>query len=143
MVTGNARPTERYGAPAPWVRPVIMATVVVVATAWLAWLLWAAFYHSNPQVASRLVSYDVIDAHHVDVTIEVDRAAEVTATCRVLAEASDHAIVGGLTFQVGPETSGATTGRVTWTELLTIETDREATTAVLQGCTTNEQHAPR
>jgi hypothetical protein len=143
MVTGSARPADRYGSPPPWVRPAILTGVVVVAAAGLAWLLWAAFYHSNPQVASRLVSYDVVDAHHVDVAIQVDRAAEVTATCRVLAEASDHAVVGDLTFQVRPEPAGSRMGRSTSTEQLTIVTDREATTAVLRGCTTSEQHQPR
>jgi hypothetical protein len=143
MVTGSARPADRYGSPSPWVRPVILTGVVVVAAGGLAWLLWAAFYHSNPQVASRLVSYDVVDTHHVDVTIQVDRAAEVTATCRVLAEASDHAVVGDLTFRVRPGSIESRMGRTTSTEHLTIVTDREATTAVLQGCTTGEQHQPR
>jgi hypothetical protein len=143
MVTSSARPADRYGAPARWVRPAIVTGVAVLAAAGLAWLLWAAFYHSNPQVASRLVSYDVVDTHHVDVTIEVDRAAEVTATCHVLAEASDHAVVGDLTFRVRPESVNDRAGRTTSTERLTIVTDREATTAVLQGCTTSEQQQPR
>ncbi len=143
MLTGSARPADRYGSPSPWVRPAILTGVVVVAAAGLAWLLWAAFYHSNPQVAALLVSYDVIDTHHVDVTIQVDRAAEVTATCRVLAEASDHAVVGDLTFRVLPGSIESRMGRTTSTEHLTIVTDREATTAVLQGCTTGEQHQPR
>jgi hypothetical protein len=143
MVTGSARPADRYGAPAAWVRPTIIAGVVVVAAAALGWLLWAAFYHSNPQVASRLVSYDVVDTHHVDVTIQVDRVAGVTATCRVLAEASDHAVVGELAFLVGPQPDGGTSGRVNSTVQRTIVTERRATTAVLQGCTTRGQHQPR
>jgi hypothetical protein len=143
MVTRSARPADRYGSPSPWVRPAILTGVVVVAATGLAWLLWAAFYHANPQVASRLVSYDVVDTHPVDVTIQVDRATEVTATCRVLAEASDHAVVGDLTFRVRPESVGSRTGRTTSTEQVTIVTDREATTAVLRGCTTDQQHQPR
>jgi hypothetical protein len=142
MVTGSARPADRYGAPARWERPAIVTAVVVVAAAGLGWLLWAAFYHSNPQVASRLVSYKVVDTHHVDVTIQVDRAAEIAATCRVVAQASDHAVVGDLTFRVGPQSNGTNTGRVTSTEQRTIVTDREAITAVLQGCTTSEQQQP-
>jgi Domain of unknown function (DUF4307) len=143
MVTGSVRPADRYGAPSPWVRPAVVTGVVVLTAAALGWLLWAAFYHSNPQVASQLVSYDVVDTHHVDVTIQVDRAAGVTATCRVLAEASDHAVVGDLTFLVGPPPNESHSGRVTSTEQQTIVTDREATTAILQGCTTRGQHRPR
>jgi hypothetical protein len=143
MATGSARPADRYGAPAPWVRPAIVTGVVVVAAAGLGWLLWAAFYHSNPQVASRLVSYQVVGTHHVEVIVEVDRVADVTATCRVLAEASDHAIVGDLTFRAGPTAGGPSEGRITSTEHLTIVTERLAATAVLRGCTTSDQQQPR
>lgn len=143
MVTGSARPADRYGGPAPWVRPAIIIGVVIVSAAGIGWLAWAAFYHSNPQVASLLVSYRVVDTHHVEVTIEVDREAEVTATCRVQAEATDHAVVGDLTFRAGPSADGPSAGRVTSTEHLTIETERRATTAVLRGCTTNDQPQPR
>jgi hypothetical protein len=143
MVTGSARPVDRYGAPPPWVRPTIIIGAVIVSAAGFGWLAWAAFYHSNPQVASRLVSYQVVDTHHVEVTIEVDREADVTATCRVQAEATDHAVVGDLTFRASPRADGPSVGRVTSTEQLMIQTERRATTAVLRGCTTTDQPQPR
>jgi Domain of unknown function (DUF4307) len=127
-VTGPERLQERYGAPAPWARPLTIGLASLVAALGLGWLAWAALDHANPQLSSQLVAYQVIDAHRVRVRIQIVYRADVTASCRVTAEASDHGIVGDLTFAAPADRRNMVT------VVKTIVTEREATTAVLQGC---------
>ena len=128
MTAGPERLKERYGAPAPWARPVTIAVVGLISALGLAWLVWAALDHANPPLSSQLVSFEVVDAHSVRVRIQIDYAEDVTASCRVTAQASDHGIVGDLTFAAPADR------RDTLTVVKTIVTEREAITAVLQGC---------
>src|SRR4051812_10789795 len=92
--------SERYAAPPAGRRPTTIAMVVVVAAAALAWLTWASIAQATPKVESDLVGYDVVDAHsttaRVDVTVH---DADSHPTCIVQALASDHSIVGELTFR--------------------------------------------
>ncbi len=125
--------TERYAAPPGWRRPLTIATVVVVAVVSLAWLAWAAFDQATPKVESDLLGWDVVDAHaataRIDVTIH-DAGSQ--PTCTVQALASDHSIVGELTFR---PTDGANT--------VTVRTEREATAVDVPGCVAEGQDHPR
>jgi hypothetical protein len=111
--------------------------VVALGLSSCGWLVWAALYNASPQVASRLVSFTVIDEHRVDVVVQVDRTAAVEAVCRVVAQSFDHAVVGELVFRVP---AGAASS-VTVAESVT--TDRAPVAAILDGCTTAEQSQPR
>jgi Domain of unknown function (DUF4307) len=128
VTAGPERLQERYGAPAPWARPLTIALVGLVAALGLGWLVWAALDRAEPPLSSQLVSFEVLDAHRVRVRIQIDYAEDVTASCRVTAQASDHGVVGDLTFAAPADR------RDTLTVIKTIVTEREATTAVLQGC---------
>ncbi len=125
--------TERYAAPPAWRRPLTIAAVVVLAVVALAWLAWAAIGQATPKVESNLVGYDVVDAHsttaRVDVTI---RDAGSHPSCTVQAIASDHSIVGELTFR---PTNGTNT--------VTVRTEREATAVDVPGCIADGQDHPR
>ena len=135
--TQAAMPAQRYRPPQPWVRWLTVVTVVALALSGSGWLLWAALYHSSPQVASRLLGFRVVGAHRVDVVVQVQRRTEVAATCRVVAQAADHGVVGDLTFGVPAE------GASTVTLSRAVPTERTAVAAVLEGCTTAEQPMPR
>ncbi len=128
MTAGPERLQERYGAPPPWARPLTIAVVGLVAALALGWLVWAAADHAEQPLSSELVSFEVVDAHSVRVRIQIDYAEGVTARCRVTAQASDHGVVGDLTF-AAPADRGDTL-----TVVKTIVTERAATTAVLLGC---------
>ena len=111
--------------------------VVALGLSGCAWLIWVALYQANGQVSSQLVGFRVVDAHRVDVTIQVDRTTSVAATCRVTAQAGDQALVGDLTFVVpAQEASSVIVNQ-------SVPTERLATNAVLHGCTTAEQPQPR
>ena len=114
---------ERYGVPSRGRRPLVVAAVVALAVAGLAWLLWAVLFHARPPVTSQMVGFDV-DGQHAAVaryTI-VRRDASVPASCLLRAFADDHSVVNLSS---------------------TVRTERRATTVELVGCTTRDQQQPR
>jgi hypothetical protein len=126
--------SDRYGAPAPWLRRVLVAVCVLVGAAFLGWLGWTAWSHSTPDVDSEIVGYHVVDEHAADATVEVRLADDdVVATCTLRAYAEDHTVVGELSFE--PERSGRSDR--------TVRTERRATSVELLGCTTSDQGRPR
>jgi Domain of unknown function (DUF4307) len=125
--------SERYAAPPAWRRPATVAAIVVVAVVALAWLAWAAFVEATPEVESNLLGYEVIDAHSATARIDVTiHDAGSHPTCTVQALASDHSIVGELTFAPRP---GSNT--------VTVRTEREATAVDVPGCIADGQDHPR
>jgi hypothetical protein len=99
----------------------------------LAWLAWAIFVQANPKVESQLVSWSVVDAHSTTARVDVHvYDAGSHPTCTVQALASDHSIVGELTFE---PTSG--------TNLVTVRTEREASAVDVPGCIATGQDHPR
>ena len=79
------------------------------------------------------MGYDVVDAHATTARIDVkiyDTGSH--PTCTVQALASDHSIVGELTFR---PTSGSNT--------VTVRTQREATAVEVPGCIADGQDHPR
>jgi Domain of unknown function (DUF4307) len=124
---------DRYGAPSPWGRGVLIGVVVVVAAAFLGWLGWTIWEQSTPDARSELVGYDVVDEHAATATVDVRlRAGDVVATCRLRAYAEDHSVVGEATFT--PQD-----GR----NEVDLRTERKATSVELLGCTTPEQRRAR
>ncbi|MBA2954144.1 DUF4307 domain-containing protein [Nocardioides sp. MAH-18] len=124
---------DRYGAPSPWGRGVLIGVVVVVAAAFLGWLGWTIWEQSTPDARSELVGYDVVDEHAATATVDVRlRTGDVVATCRLRAYAEDHSVVGEATFT--PED-----GR----NEVDVRTERRATSVELLGCTTPDQRRAR
>lgn len=127
---------ERYGAPSPWRRRVLVGGCVAVAGVFLGWLAWTALVHSTPEVESELVTFDVVDDHTATALISVDRRdGDVEAACLVRAFADDHTVVGELSW--APE------GERQAQHDVTIRTERRATSVELVGCTTDDQARPR
>ncbi len=128
--------SQRYGAPSPWRRRALVAVCLALAAVFLGWLTWTAFIHSNPDVESTLVNFDIIDDHTATARISVDRRDDdVAATCLVRAFAEDHSVVGELTWT--PDGDARKVADVT------IRTERKATSIDLVGCTTADQSRPR
>ncbi|MPZ61719.1 MAG: DUF4307 domain-containing protein [Propionibacteriales bacterium] len=131
------RPVERYGSPRPWVRLVAIVATGLVALAAAGWLLWAAWSHSRPEVVSQLRGFEVIDKRTVSATITVERQRPVRAICVLKAQATDHTIVGELGVAIPADAPP------TVTRTYEIPTERPATAAVLDGCTTDDQSRQR
>lgn len=126
----DGRPVQRYGAPRPWGRPLAIALTAVLAVVGLGWLVWAGLYHAQPAVSERLRTFTVLGPGLVSATIDVERAPGTAVVCLLEAQASDHFVVGERQVRIpaGPEQAVSRTYR--------IETERPATNAVLDGCST-------
>ncbi len=128
---------DRYGAPRPGRRPLVVGGVVLLAVAALTWLAWVVLFHGRPQVTSELVGFDVAGQHAVSTQYTVARReADVRATCLLRAYAADHSVVGELSVPV-------TGDRATATVRSTVRTEREATSVQLLGCTAPGQTQAR
>ena len=123
---------ERYGAPAPWRRPVAVGVTILLAVVALAWLAWTAAFHSTPEVTSEVVTYEVTSDHEVRARVNVELGDDVDARCRVRAYAEDHNTVGELAFTP-----------VDGTNEVVVRTERRATTVEKVGCTAPGQTRPR
>src|SRR5262245_53041705 len=125
--------TERYAAPPAWRRPVTIAGVVLVALVALGWLAWGIVVQSTPKVQSELITFHVVDAHSATARVDVSLASGThDPRCTVQALASDHSVVGELVFT---PTDG--------TNVVTVRTEREATSVVVPGCIADGQDRPR
>jgi len=135
-VSGPDTLAQRYGAPAPWRRRVLVTASVTLAVAFLAWLAWSVYEHSTPLVTSELETFSVQDDHTVTavLVVSLDRS-DVKASCTLRAYAEDHTTVGELTFTPDPSQ-----GR---RQVETIRTERRATSVEKIGCTAPGQDRPR
>jgi hypothetical protein len=125
--------SERYAAPPAWRRRLTFVLAGVLALVSLAWLAWVMVVQSTPKVESQLLGWDVVDAHATTARVSVHvYDAGSHPTCTVQALASDHTIVGELTFR---PTSG--------TNQVTVRTDREASAVEVPGCIATGQDHPR
>ncbi len=123
---------DRYGAPSPVRRRVVVVVATAVAVAFLAWLAWTTVFHANPVVESELTSYDVVDDGSASAVVTVSLADGVVASCRIRAFADDHTTVGEVAFE-------PVDGR----NEVTVRTERRATSVTLLGCTAPDQPRPR
>ncbi|GGD14473.1 DUF4307 domain-containing protein [Nocardioides daphniae] len=122
-MTTQAELDARYGTPSPVRRWAAVGLSATIAVAFLGWVAWAAFFHGNPAAESRLVGYDVVDDHAVDVRVQVDLTDVDEAECLVRALSRDKSVVGELVF----------TGSDGVQEV-TVRTERAATSADVVGC---------
>lgn len=123
---------QRYGAPAPWRRPVLIAAVAALAVVFVVWVAWVAWVHGTPAVESDLIGYEVQSDSSAVAQVDVQVEEGVKASCRVRAVAEDHTTVGEVAFT--PEQ-----GR----NDVVVRTERRATSVELIGCTTPDQDRPR
>lgn len=122
-MTTKAELEQRYGAPSPVRRVVLVAVSALLAVVFLVWLGWAAFFHSTPAAESEVVSFDVVDEHSVDVTLRVALDDVEEAECVVRAISVDKSVVGELAFTA-----------VQGQQVVTVRTEREATSVEKVGC---------
>ncbi len=117
---------DRYGAPAPWRRPVARVATVVLVLVFGGWLTWTIVEQANPSVASGELTFDVVDDTTATASFVVDLSSDdVEATCELKAYAEDHTLVGRAVFTPEPDSNGRVTHAVS--------TERRATSVELVG----------
>ena len=105
-----------------------VAAIVVLATVFGAWVVWAALGAATPDVRSQLLAFRIVSDRAVTARIEVTADARRAVTCTVQAEDRSREPVGvrRLTVPAGAEgTRRAAT---------TVSTRARAVTVVLVGC---------
>jgi hypothetical protein len=123
---------ERYGAPAPWRRHALVAGSVLVAVLAAAWVVWAGWAYTAPEVSSELETSEILGEHAATAVIVVDlRDDDVVAQCLVRAFAEDHNTVGEAEFRPDPADGPRHT--------VEVRTERRATAVELVGCRTADQ----
>ena len=69
----------------------------------LPWLMWSAWYHSNPPARVTLVSFKPIDLRSIEITFELDRRDPSSPQiCTLVARDFDKNIVGEIDFDIPP-----------------------------------------
>jgi len=130
--TYATRPAATYGGSSPAAARALLLVGLTVSGLFLAWLAWAAWFHSTPSVTSQLDSYEVSGDHLAIAVVDVDLDQGVHADCLVQAIAEDHSVVGEVHFTP-----------VDGTNRIEIRTERMATTVQAVGCTSADQSQPR
>lgn len=125
-------PAASYGSDKPRATGTVVVIAGVVGALFLAWLAWAAIFHSTPEVASRLTAFEFRGATTALATVEVDLDEALGADCVVQAIAEDHTVVGEQHF-----------APVQGVNTVVIRTERQATSVALVGCTAQGQERPR
>lgn len=95
--------------------------LLVVGAAWYVTDLM--LFHANPQASSRLIGFDVVDEHTVEVEVQVQLDDVDSAQCLVRALSRDKSVVGEWEF----------TG-MDGQQVVTVRTDRRATGVEMVGC---------
>lgn len=128
-----ARIAQRYGGGSAWGRNALLGAGALIVAALIGWFVWALWLHSHPKVASSMDSWELQGDNAVKITVDVhiyDAAAD--PLCTVLAYAEDHSTVGFHSFKPLP-------GR----QVITLKTERAATSIDWRGCTAAGQQDPQ
>jgi hypothetical protein len=129
MSSATARPPGRYGGAAPRRRPGAVAAVVVLATAFVGWVVWAALGAAAPEATGTVTGFRVTGPHAVRVTLAVG-GHQGRLSCTVQALDRTREVVGVTTASARVGSSGR--ARTT----VVVRTRARAVTAVVDGCTT-------
>jgi hypothetical protein len=75
----------------------------------LPWLMWSAWFHSNPETRVTLVSFRPIDARSIEITFEIDRRdPQVAHICTLIARDYEKNVVGEVDINVPSSSSNPT-----------------------------------
>jgi hypothetical protein len=128
---------DRYGTASPARRRAVILGSGLVGGIALAWLVWAAWFQSTPEVASSMQTFEVLDSHTASATVLVKaQSSDVSANCLVRAFGADHTVVGELNFEVAGQSGTAM-------QTVDLRTEREAPSVELIGCTAEGQNRAR
>jgi hypothetical protein len=120
----------RYGTRRRNRRPLLIGLVAVIAAVGIGWLIWAAAAHANPAVSGAVNIWHVSSDTKATFTLTVERPdPSVTASCRIVAQATNFETVGTKTVTVPAGSDKLVDVRDS------LRTVRRATSVSLDSCT--------
>ena len=123
-----SRPAGRYDERPRRLGRGPVAAIVVLATVFGSWVVWAALGAATPDVRSQLVAFRLVSDRAVTARIEVTADARRAVTCTVQAEDKTREPVGVRRLTVPAGTDGTRRASTT------VSTRARAVTVVLVGC---------
>jgi len=122
--TGDA-PASRYGDSSTRPRPGAVAAVVVLAAAFVAWVVWAAIGAVDREPRAEVAAFDIASGTSIDVRVRL-RSGDGPVVCTVRALDRTREVVGVADVRLGPDRADR------W---VTVRTRDPAVTATLERCT--------
>ena len=120
------RPAGRYGTPPARPRPGLVAALVVVAAAFLSWVVWAALGAAAPDADADVTAFRVVSDREIEVRVTAAAGSRGTFACSVRALDGTREVVG-----VGTATLDAEGTAERW---LSVRTRERAVTATIGSC---------
>jgi hypothetical protein len=125
---GATRPAGRYDERPRRLGRGPVAAIVVLATVFVGWVVWAALGAATPDVRSQVRGFRIVSDRAVSARIEVTADARRAVTCTLQAEDRTREPVGLRRLTVPAGTDG------TRRAATTVTTRARAVTVVLLGC---------
>lgn len=76
---------------------------VIASILGVAWLLWAAVFHSSPEIKTNIISYNAISANEIELKFQVTRKDELKIyTCTLTGTDINHFVVGEIQRTIAP-----------------------------------------
>ncbi len=92
---------DRYGRKRKPTRFVVYAIFALLFALLTTWLFWSASYHSDPTVASNLISFKEINEKSMGIKFEITRKDPKQAIqCTLSAVDINMNVVGEITYQI-------------------------------------------
>jgi hypothetical protein len=97
----------------------------------LIWLLWSAFFHSQPAIGSDLIAFNNQDPRNIEIRYIVTREdPSLSGTCILAARDIDKVVVGQITDFIPP-------GKSMIERVVTIPSRGDAVNAGIESCYLN------
>ena len=101
-IPSRDRPDGRYGDAARRPRPGAVAVVVLLATAFVAWVVWAALGAADSGPRAEVTGFRIDSAERMQVRVRLTAGADGRASCTVQAVDRTREVVGVARVDLGP-----------------------------------------
>ena len=128
MQQATPRPAGRYGERSPGGRRAVVAASVVLAAAFLGWVLWAALGAASPGARGEVTGFTVVSDEAIEVRVAVTGGGDARVGCSVQALGRTRDVVGVGDLVLDPSRTDRDEGTVT------VRTRDRAVSAVIGRC---------
>lgn len=122
------RPPGRYGESASRPRPGVVAAVVVLATAFVGWVVWAALGAASPLPLGQVTAFRITSDEEIEVRVRVVDDSDDRVSCGVQALDRTREVVGVARVELP---AGGDDSREEWVR---VRTRDRAVTATVGRC---------